>query len=164
MSLTEEIDALSVLAHWSRRRSSALACSPACSRCRCSRSHRRLGARRRPGRRADGRLAVVACDWRNVPDFLHLADAIPATLKTSVFGATVGLVGCWTGLNAERSTEGVGLRGDEGRRPIDARGLRGCPCSSRSSSRPSRRRGGRCRADQRINRAMTPMAADEGRR
>lgn len=41
-------------------------------------------------------------------DYLALADIIPATLKTAVFGLLVGLVGCWTGLNAERSTEAVG--------------------------------------------------------
>jgi phospholipid/cholesterol/gamma-HCH transport system permease protein len=41
-------------------------------------------------------------------DFLWLRDVIPATLKTAVFGWMVGLVGCWTGLNAERSTEAVG--------------------------------------------------------
>jgi len=33
---------------------------------------------------------------------------IPATLKTAVFGTLVGLVGCWTGLTAVRSTEAVG--------------------------------------------------------
>ena len=33
---------------------------------------------------------------------------IPATLKTAVFGLLVGLIGCWTGLNADRSTEAVG--------------------------------------------------------
>jgi phospholipid/cholesterol/gamma-HCH transport system permease protein len=41
-------------------------------------------------------------------DFLHLHDVLPATLKTGVFGLLVGLVGCWTGLNADRSTEAVG--------------------------------------------------------
>ncbi|MEO6807735.1 MAG: ABC transporter permease [Isosphaeraceae bacterium] len=41
-------------------------------------------------------------------DYLALADIIPATLKTAVFGLLVGLVGCWTGLNADRSTEAVG--------------------------------------------------------
>ena len=35
-------------------------------------------------------------------------DVVPATLKTAVFGLLVGLVGCWTGLNADRSTEAVG--------------------------------------------------------
>jgi phospholipid/cholesterol/gamma-HCH transport system permease protein len=41
-------------------------------------------------------------------DFLRLADIVPATLKTSLFGVLVGLVGCWTGLNAGRSSEAVG--------------------------------------------------------
>ena len=40
--------------------------------------------------------------------FLQLSDVIPATLKTAVFGLLVGLIGCWTGLNADRSTEAVG--------------------------------------------------------
>jgi phospholipid/cholesterol/gamma-HCH transport system permease protein len=40
--------------------------------------------------------------------FLRLSDVIPATLKTAVFGLVVGLLACWTGLNAERSTEAVG--------------------------------------------------------
>ena len=40
--------------------------------------------------------------------FLHLSDVIPATLKTAVFGLLVGIVACWTGLNADRSTEAVG--------------------------------------------------------
>ena len=33
---------------------------------------------------------------------------MPATLKTAVFGLLVGLLACWTGLNADRSTEAVG--------------------------------------------------------
>jgi phospholipid/cholesterol/gamma-HCH transport system permease protein len=33
---------------------------------------------------------------------------VPATLKTSVFGLLIGLIGCWTGLTADRSTESVG--------------------------------------------------------
>ena len=46
--------------------------------------------------------------WRKSLLFLRLSDVIPATLKTAVFGMLVGLVGCWTGLNADRSTEAVG--------------------------------------------------------
>lgn len=46
--------------------------------------------------------------------FLRLADVVPATLKTSVFGLLVGLVGCWTGMNAERSTEAVGRAATQG--------------------------------------------------
>jgi phospholipid/cholesterol/gamma-HCH transport system permease protein len=46
--------------------------------------------------------------WRRSLDYLRLIDVVPATLKTSVFGLLVGLVGCWTGLKADRSTEAVG--------------------------------------------------------
>jgi phospholipid/cholesterol/gamma-HCH transport system permease protein len=52
--------------------------------------------------------------WRQVPAFLRLSDVIPATIKTAAFGAVVGLVGCWTGLNAERSTEAVGRSATRG--------------------------------------------------
>lgn len=41
-------------------------------------------------------------------EYLHLSDVIPNTLKTSLFGLLVGLVGCWTGLDADRSTEEIG--------------------------------------------------------
>jgi len=46
--------------------------------------------------------------WRRSLVFLKLSDVIPATLKTSVFGLLIGVVGCWTGLSAERSAEAVG--------------------------------------------------------
>jgi phospholipid/cholesterol/gamma-HCH transport system permease protein len=46
--------------------------------------------------------------WRRSLDYLKLSDVVPATLKTAAFGLLVGLVGCWTGLNADRSTEAVG--------------------------------------------------------
>ena len=52
--------------------------------------------------------------WRQVPSFLRLSDVIPATLKTAVFGMVIGLVGCWTGLNADRSTEAVGRAATRG--------------------------------------------------
>jgi phospholipid/cholesterol/gamma-HCH transport system permease protein len=39
---------------------------------------------------------------------LRLRDVIPATLKTSVFGYLIGVVGCWFGMNARGGTEGVG--------------------------------------------------------
>jgi phospholipid/cholesterol/gamma-HCH transport system permease protein len=39
---------------------------------------------------------------------LRLHDAIPATLKTVVFGWLIGAVGCWYGMNARGGTEGVG--------------------------------------------------------
>lgn len=40
--------------------------------------------------------------------FLKLSDVVPATIKTAIFGLLIGLIGCWTGRNAERSTEAVG--------------------------------------------------------
>ena len=51
---------------------------------------------------------------RRAFDFIRLSDVIPATLKTAVFGAIIGLIGCWTGLNAERSTEAVGRAATRG--------------------------------------------------
>lgn len=47
-------------------------------------------------------------------DFLHLSDIIPSTFKTSLFGWMIGVVGCWTGLSAERSTEAVGKAATHG--------------------------------------------------
>ena len=46
--------------------------------------------------------------WQKSLLFLKLSDVIPATLKTAAFGLIVGLVGCGTGLSADRSTEAVG--------------------------------------------------------
>jgi phospholipid/cholesterol/gamma-HCH transport system permease protein len=46
--------------------------------------------------------------WSKTLVFLRLCDIIPATLKTVVFGLLVGLIACWTGLNAGRSAEDVG--------------------------------------------------------
>jgi phospholipid/cholesterol/gamma-HCH transport system permease protein len=51
---------------------------------------------------------------RRALDFLRLSDVVPATIKTAVFGAIIGLVGCWTGLNADRSTEAVGRAATRG--------------------------------------------------
>lgn len=56
---------------------------------------------------AAGNLGVAAF-WRKSLVFLRLTDVIPATLKTAFFGFLIGLIGCWTGLRAERSTEAVG--------------------------------------------------------
>lgn len=39
---------------------------------------------------------------------LTLHDALPAVLKTIVFGYLIGLTGCWFGMNAQGGTEGVG--------------------------------------------------------
>lgn len=47
-------------------------------------------------------------------DFLRLVDIVPATLKTAVFGMLVGLVACWTGWDADRSTEAVGRAATQG--------------------------------------------------
>jgi phospholipid/cholesterol/gamma-HCH transport system permease protein len=52
--------------------------------------------------------------WDQSLLFLHISDVVPATLKTAVFGLTIGLVGCWTGLHAERSTEAVGRAATRG--------------------------------------------------
>ncbi len=40
---------------------------------------------------------------------LTFSDVIPATLKTFLFGFSVGLVGCYKGYNCSRGTESVGL-------------------------------------------------------
>lgn len=60
-----------------------------------------------------GSLSARAFQSRSL-DFLKLSDVIPATLKTAVFGLLVGLVGCWTGLHADRSTEAVGHAATQG--------------------------------------------------
>jgi phospholipid/cholesterol/gamma-HCH transport system permease protein len=51
---------------------------------------------------------------RNAFEYIRLSDVIPATLKTAVFGSIIGLIGCWTGLNADRSTEAVGRAATRG--------------------------------------------------
>ena len=56
---------------------------------------------------AAGSLGMAAF-WRKSLLFLRLTDVIPATLKTAIFGFLIGLIGCWTGLRADRSTEAVG--------------------------------------------------------
>jgi phospholipid/cholesterol/gamma-HCH transport system permease protein len=50
----------------------------------------------------------LAFFWRQSLVFLTLADIVPATLKTAVFGLLIGLVASWTGLRADRSAEAVG--------------------------------------------------------
>jgi phospholipid/cholesterol/gamma-HCH transport system permease protein len=62
---------------------------------------------------AAGSLSVQVYS-REAFNFIRLSDVVPATLKTAVFGAIVGLVGCWTGLNADRSTEAVGRAATRG--------------------------------------------------
>jgi phospholipid/cholesterol/gamma-HCH transport system permease protein len=46
--------------------------------------------------------------WSQSLLFLRLSDVVPATGKTVVFGLLLGLVACWTGLNAGRSSDAVG--------------------------------------------------------
>jgi phospholipid/cholesterol/gamma-HCH transport system permease protein len=41
-------------------------------------------------------------------DFLKFSDVVPATLKTSIFGLCIGIVSCWTGISADRSSDAVG--------------------------------------------------------
>ena len=58
--------------------------------------------------------ASIPVFWNRALVFLQLSDIIPATLKTAVFGLVVGLLACWTGLNADRSTEAVGRAATRG--------------------------------------------------
>jgi phospholipid/cholesterol/gamma-HCH transport system permease protein len=62
---------------------------------------------------AAGRLTALAY-WKGTMVFLRLSDILPATLKTGVFGLLVGLVACWTGFCADRSTEAVGRAAIQG--------------------------------------------------
>jgi len=50
----------------------------------------------------------AALFWNRSLVFLRMADIVPATLKTAIFGLLVALTACWTGLNADRSAEAVG--------------------------------------------------------
>ena len=52
--------------------------------------------------------------WQKSLLLLRLSVIVPATLKTAAFGFLVGLVGCWTGLTADRSTESVGRAATRG--------------------------------------------------
>ena len=45
---------------------------------------------------------------------LHLADVLPATLKTVVFGYLIGVTGCFFGMRAQGGTEGVGRAATRG--------------------------------------------------
>jgi phospholipid/cholesterol/gamma-HCH transport system permease protein len=45
---------------------------------------------------------------------LTLHDAVPAVLKTVVFGYLIGISGCWFGMNAQGGTEGVGQAATRG--------------------------------------------------
>jgi phospholipid/cholesterol/gamma-HCH transport system permease protein len=61
---------------------------------------------------AGGSSTVLFCNRALL--FLRLSDVVPATLKTAVFGLLVALVACWTGLNADRTTEAVGRAAIQG--------------------------------------------------
>ncbi|WP_165227309.1 MlaE family ABC transporter permease [Aquisphaera insulae] len=52
--------------------------------------------------------------WRDSLMFLRMTDVIEATLKTAVFGLLVGVIGCWVGLNSDRSAEAVGRSATRG--------------------------------------------------
>ncbi|GAC1307401.1 MAG: MlaE family lipid ABC transporter permease subunit [Isosphaeraceae bacterium] len=60
-----------------------------------------------------GTLSTWSFQERSL-DFLRLVDLVPATLKTSLFGMIIGLIGCWTGLRTDRSTEAVGRAATRG--------------------------------------------------
>ena len=62
---------------------------------------------------AAGSLSPEAYLARSL-DFLWLRDIVPATIKTAIFGLLIGLVGCATGLSADRSTEAVGRAATRG--------------------------------------------------
>jgi phospholipid/cholesterol/gamma-HCH transport system permease protein len=51
---------------------------------------------------------TAALYWSKSLQLLRLCDILPATFKTAVFGLIVGVVACWTGLNAGLSAEAVG--------------------------------------------------------
>ncbi|HMS66143.1 MAG TPA: ABC transporter permease [Ignavibacteria bacterium] len=40
---------------------------------------------------------------------IDMRDVIPATIKTFIFGFSIGVVGCFEGYNADRGTESVGI-------------------------------------------------------
>jgi phospholipid/cholesterol/gamma-HCH transport system permease protein len=58
--------------------------------------------------------STITLFWSKSLLFLRLSDIVPATSKTAIFGLLVGLVACWTGLNAGRSTEAVGRAATHG--------------------------------------------------
>jgi len=58
--------------------------------------------------------STIGLFWSKSLVFIRLSDVIPATLKTAVFGLVVAVVACWTGLNAESTTEAVGRAATHG--------------------------------------------------
>lgn len=115
MGLTEEIDAREILG----APTISTLIAPRCAACLlalpiltvCMDAAALLG----------GLVAELAAGSLSIPlylarslDYLRLVDIIPSTLKTGLLGFLVGLVGCWTGLNADRSTESVGRAATRG--------------------------------------------------
>jgi phospholipid/cholesterol/gamma-HCH transport system permease protein len=58
--------------------------------------------------------STIGLFWSKALVFIRLSDVIPATIKTAVFGLVAGLVACWTGLNADSTTEAVGRAATRG--------------------------------------------------
>ncbi len=58
--------------------------------------------------------STAALFWSKSLVYLRLADVIPATLKTAVFGLLIGLAACWTGLAAGSTPEAVGRAATRG--------------------------------------------------
>ena len=58
--------------------------------------------------------STIELFWNKTLLFLRLSDIVPATLKTAIFGLLVGLTACWTGLNADSSTEAIGRAANRG--------------------------------------------------
>jgi phospholipid/cholesterol/gamma-HCH transport system permease protein len=52
--------------------------------------------------------------WSKSLMFIKFSDVVPGTLKTAVFGLLAALIACWTGLNAESTTEAVGRAATHG--------------------------------------------------
>ena len=58
--------------------------------------------------------STIGLFWSKSLVFVKLSDVIPATVKTAVLGLLAALVACWTGLNAESTTEAVGRAATRG--------------------------------------------------
>ena len=112
MNLTEEVDALAVLEGagradlwWAPR---VLACTLAVPLLTIVIDGSALvgGLVAEPGRRA---RSSAASTWRQVPGASSGSrTSSPPRSRRPPSGMVIGLVGCWTGMNADRSTEAVG--------------------------------------------------------
>jgi phospholipid/cholesterol/gamma-HCH transport system permease protein len=58
--------------------------------------------------------STIGLFWSKSLMFIKLSDVVPGTLKTAVFGLLAALIACWTGLNAESTTEAVGRAATHG--------------------------------------------------